>query len=403
MGDRQVQIGQTVYFSVTTTNTGNAPAEDIQVTDTLPYDLSYTPGSAVVEYSTGTTTAVDPSIIGSVLTWDFGTSSVLDPAEWLRIDFETEVLGTTTFGTATNVAQGDALDGGDVPVASVVASDSVLVTDPSVTVDKHLAAGQDEHIQVGETVTFDIVVHNDGTTRLDTIPLTDSYDPAYLEFVSATPSIDTTAVGTVGWMDITDTGTLAVDATMTVQVTFLAIAHPPTSQTWDMARASGVIDEYADPADDAEDTAFIAITNPQVSVDKTLAAGQDRVLALGESVTFDITVTNSGDTTLTTIPLEDAFDATALSYATAAPIPTTATAGTAHLERPHHPVRRLRARALRGRLGRVQRHRHRRVGHQHRDRTVERTRRVGRLPRRSKRHGDCRYLRSRRGLLREDG
>ncbi len=176
VGDRQVQIGQTVYFSVTTTNTGNAPAEDIQVTDTLPAGLGYTPGSAVVEYSTGTTAAVDPSVVGSVLTWDFGPASVLDPAEWLRIDFETEVLGTTTFGTAINTVQGDALDGGGVPVASVIASDSVLVTDPSVTVDKHLAPGQDAHIQVGELVTFDIVVTNDGTTRLETIPLSDTYD-----------------------------------------------------------------------------------------------------------------------------------------------------------------------------------------------------------------------------------
>ncbi len=95
-----------------------------------------------------------------------------------------------------------------------------------------------------------------------------------------------------------------------------------------MARTSGVIDEYTDSADDAEDTAYIAITNPQVSVNKTLAAGQDRVLALGESVSFDITVTNSGDTTLTTVPLVDTFDATRLSFASATPAPSTKAAGT---------------------------------------------------------------------------
>nr|MDA3936428.1 hypothetical protein [Actinomycetota bacterium] len=57
-------------------------------------------------------------------------------------------------------------------------------------------------------------------------------------------------------------------------------------------------------------------------LDKTIGAGEDPILALGESVSFDLTVTNSGDTTLTVVPVRDTFDNLNLAYASASPVPS---------------------------------------------------------------------------------
>ena len=38
---------------------------------------------------------------------------------------------------------------------------------------------------------------------------------------------------------------------------------------------------------------------------------------MGQSVLYDITLTNTGDTTLTTVPLTDTYDDAALTYSSA--------------------------------------------------------------------------------------
>lgn len=327
-GDTEIQIGQATEFEIVLSNTGDAPAESLVVTDTLPPNFGYVGGSALATYSTGTTLAIDPSSNGSVLVWDFGAASVLPAGESLTIAFELTAGVGTPLGTATNSAEGGALDGGLVPLASVTDTSTVLVTDPSVAIEKHRIAGQDPQIQVGQDVTFEIVVTNDGTTDITTLPLADSYDETYLEFSSASPSIDATAAGVLLWSDLASPADLPVGASTTVTVTFTAIANPPSLSTIDTATATGVIDQYGDPAPPVSDTDSIMITRPEISIAKAIGAGEDPILALGESVTFDIAVTNSGDTTLSVIPLTDTYDGTQLSYTTATPAPTSVATGT---------------------------------------------------------------------------
>ena len=46
-------------------------------------------------------------------------------------------------------------------------------------------------------------------------------------------------------------------------------------------------------------------------------AGQDTTIQVGQAVGFDLTVTNSGDQTLTVVPLADTFNSAHLTYSTA--------------------------------------------------------------------------------------
>ncbi len=320
-GDLELQAGQNAHFTVVLSNTGDASAFDPAITDALPTGLSYVAGSAViVDSSAGTTTTTDPTIIGSAATWSLGGTEVL-PGETVVITFEAHVELSAPTGVATNGISAVADDGAGEERGPVTDSDDVLVTRPEVAIDKHLAPGQDAHIQVGEQVSFEIVLTNTGTTAIDVLPLTDLFDPAYLDLVSAAPSSDSTSVGTVDWIDLTGAGSLAIGDATTVTVTFSAIGHPAVSSTTDTATVSGAIDEYSDPAPDVTDSAAIGITAPSVSIAKTLAAGQDPVFALGEPVVYDVAVTNTGDTTLAVVPVVDTFDSSALAFTDAMPAP----------------------------------------------------------------------------------
>jgi len=327
VGDTELQRVEQATYLVTLSNTGDDPAYAPVLVDTLPAGLTYVPGSSAITWSGPTTASVDPTVASPVLTWSL-PGAVVDPGDSLTLEFRASVDSDASFGMKTNNVEATAEDGGGGPYGPYTASADLLVTDPSVTLDKRLLPTQDPFVQVGQQVSFEIVVTNDGTTALDAVPLSDTYDTTYLSFTAAFPSADSTSTGRVDWVDLTGSGSLAVGESTTVTVTFDVIGHPPTSSTVDTATVSGAVDEYTDTAEDATDTALINITQPRVSLSKTLAAGQDTVFAIGEHVIYDIAVTNSGDSTLTTIPLVDTFDSTHLTYVTAMPAPDVAGANT---------------------------------------------------------------------------
>ncbi len=107
----------------------------------------------------------------------------------------------------------------------------------------------------------------------------------------------------------------------TVQLVLTAVgSHPPHTLT-DTATVTGAADENADPANDAIDTATVELTRGGVDVEKSLAAGQDPIVQVGQTVTYDITVTNTGDIDLATVPLADEFDSAVFAFTTATVAP----------------------------------------------------------------------------------
>jgi uncharacterized repeat protein (TIGR01451 family) len=71
------------------------------------------------------------------------------------------------------------------------------------------------------------------------------------------------------------------------------------------------------------------VTDPSVAITKSLAKGQPHTVGLGDRIRYTIVVTNTGDTSLVTVPLTDTYDRSALQYVSASPAPqATAPAGT---------------------------------------------------------------------------
>ncbi|MDZ4168464.1 MAG: isopeptide-forming domain-containing fimbrial protein [Coriobacteriia bacterium] len=333
-GDTHPQRTGTTSWRFTVTNVGDAAASSLTVTDTLPAGFSFVAGTASATWPTGSTSA-DPAVAGQTLT--FATGATLQPGQTLTLDFTSLVGAATPLGTAVNTAQATAVDGGSSPVpadASVwLAADTdaddtdtaqVRVTNPHVSVTKALSAGQDPVIQAGQTVRFDVVVTNSGDTTLTQVPLTETFDATRLEFVAVTaPSGAAGGALQASSYTFANVGQMAPGATATFTFTFRA--RGATGVAVDTVTVSGARDEFADPVPTATATANVLITAPSIAVAKTLSAGSPNPVRLGENVSFDIRVTNTGDTTVTTLPLTDLVDA-GLRYVSATVPPTSVTA-----------------------------------------------------------------------------
>jgi len=322
VGDETPQRGDTVDYRVTIHNGGNAPAYGVVVTDTVVSSkMAFVASSARVD---GAATA-DPVISGDTLFWDFGGAASLSPGEDLVLTYSMIVAGDAAAGEVPNTAVTDAKDGGGVLIGEESDDATITVTLPGVGVSKRLAEGQDAQIQIGETVTFDIVLENTGTTDVDALPLADTFDPTYLDFISASvaPANELPA-GTLTWDDL---GPLAAGDSLTVSVTFEAIGNPAGHTTVNGAAVRGATDENGDDVPGVSDDEPIDITRPDVSIVKALAEGQTPRVIIGDTVTFDITVENTGDTTLTVVPVEDTFLSAYLEYADSSIAPSSVTPG----------------------------------------------------------------------------
>lgn len=194
---------------------------------------------------------------------------------------------------------------------------------PDLSLSKTLVregAAADGIVRVDQPVSYTIAITNTGSTALTSVPLSDTYDPAYLEFVSADPAPDQTAEGALAWNDLTGDGSLAPGESLTVLVTFRAIAstaNQPAQQTINVAVVEGAQDEQGQTVPPREDDAPVRITNPQVGIAKTVAAPPDGLVRVGENVTFTIQIQNLGDTTLVTIPVRDIYEAEFLEFSSA--------------------------------------------------------------------------------------
>lgn len=102
---------------------------------------------------------------------------------------------------------------------------TVTIYSLDLRVEKTLTAPIDGPAGPGDAVTFNITVTNLSTVPLLTVPLTDQYDPFFLNYTSAAPPPDSAdeATGTLAWSDLTGPGDLAPGDSLSVQITFTAL------------------------------------------------------------------------------------------------------------------------------------------------------------------------------------
>ncbi|MDO9175101.1 MAG: hypothetical protein Q7V62_09865, partial [Actinomycetota bacterium] len=271
------------------------------------------------------------------MAWPLGAQ--LNPGDTLTINFDSLVSTTAPIGTVVNTATAGGTDavGSAIPAncGSWIAADTdafdrstapVRIVQPGVGVAKVLPVGGDNYAQVGQRVGFRLTVTNTGDTTLTAVPLTDTYNATDLQYFSASQAPSSAGGGTVQWNSF---GTIGPGASRSVTVTFTVLAQPASQVETDYASVTGVTDEFGHVVAATQDTATVTITRPAVSVAKTLHAGQDTTVQAGGTVTYDMTVTNTGDTTLTAVPLTDTYVTADLGFSSASVAPNSVAGGVA--------------------------------------------------------------------------
>ncbi|MEI7901194.1 MAG: DUF11 domain-containing protein, partial [bacterium] len=215
-------------------------------------------------------------------------------------------------GTGTNVAIWSP------PMADASTSSAPhTAVSPGFSTFKTLISPTDHPAALGERVTFQITVTNTGDVALGTVVLDDTYDTAILDFHSSTPPVSVLAGNQLTW---DNAGPIAVGGSTNVTVNFTAIRSTLPGVTTNTV-ISTVTEIHGVPVGSQTNQATVRVVLPATSLIKTLLYPSGRPAAVGETNVFTITVSNSGDYPLDTVPIEDTYDTSLLAFVGAEPPP----------------------------------------------------------------------------------
>jgi uncharacterized repeat protein (TIGR01451 family) len=279
-------VGDTITFTITLSNTGPDAATNVTVTDLLPAGLSFvsaTPSQGSYNSTTGL--------------WTVGTATTGTPPTLL---LQATVASPTPQTNTATISHTDQFDP-NTANNSASATETPQQTDLALT-----KTVSDSAPNVGDTITFTVTLSNNGPDPATNLTVQDLL-PAGLTFVSATPSQgnynSTTGVWTVG------TVTTATPQTLTIQAAVVS----PNPQTNTAAISHS--DQFDPNA--ANNSASVTET-PQQS-DLALAKTVDnRSPSVGQTITFTITLSNAGPTTATNVTVQDLLPA-GLTFVSATP------------------------------------------------------------------------------------
>ena len=204
---------------------------------------------------------------------------------------------------------------------SLFTAQSVLAQTDQIVVEKRLGRTSNV-VRVGEYLTFTIRVENRASFTVTQLPLRDDYNADILAYVDASPAPTsfTTGTGTqqIVWSDLTnDFGDLAPGQVVTVIVGFIA-EHPTpavvnSAEVYDVLGSGGGLPGAGSDSDPSESIGGSAPLHKQIAVGVTPTVGLP--------ITFTITITNDGYTTMTVAPLIEDYDPAFLQYSYAIPPP----------------------------------------------------------------------------------
>ncbi|MDP2401765.1 MAG: DUF11 domain-containing protein, partial [Actinomycetota bacterium] len=180
------------------------------------------------------------------------------------------------------------------------------ITAPSLSVRKIFSGTTRDVYQTGTPISFDIGIENTGDTTITHLPLIDEFDPAMLQFVSATPPVDSVTASTVGWTDLTSSlGDLAPGQTATVTVTFTAVGVGETVNTA-VVPDGAATDEFGDPVPgDRAERPFGIYSPDQLGLSKTADPPAGTILLPGDTITYFIAFSNTTGLAIPDVELLD--------------------------------------------------------------------------------------------------
>ena len=302
-----LEVGDVLTWTITVTNSGNADAEGLTLTDTL-----------VAVDEDGTTSNLDATVTpgeGVTLGQD-GTFTVPAAGNGTPSEVEFTATYTVTDGdkglTLKNTAT---VSDGDDDTEDPSGETENPVAERKVEITKELTkVGETEYdgtsmVNVGDELTYTITVKNTGNVDLTDVVVEDTLtvgDTTVTEGVNLScTDTDVTINGTTATI-----GSLAVDEPVTITATYTVKEADAEKEIVNTATVSG------DEIDDGDgDTEEVTVANPAVDMTKVLASATRDGTAIsdldtykaqvGDVLSYTITVTNEGNTELTNVEVKD--------------------------------------------------------------------------------------------------
>jgi uncharacterized repeat protein (TIGR01451 family) len=244
-GDGMPGAGETLNYVVQISNEGNEAALDMTFSDQLDPNTTLVPGSLRISNQLSPNLANDGSIRANLGTIPAGGS--------VDISYQAIINSPLPDGVTTIENQGF-FNGSNIPnPIPTDAPDTVVLQDSTVTIvapqpvgalalSKQVERTDDTPFAVGDTVNFTIRITNTGETTIVELPLVDTYETTYLEYVSATPAPDQTTPGSITWNDLTRTaGNLSPGESISISVVFTALQA--TEETVNVAAIQQALDD----------------------------------------------------------------------------------------------------------------------------------------------------------------
>ncbi len=195
------------------------------------------------------------------------------------------------------------------------ATANVQSTAPVMRVIKSLKKPFDGVAIPGEQLEYEIAVSNPGPTILLTAILTDTFDLSCMSYVSSSYPLSGAGPGSLSW----NVAPIMPGEIKKIKVFFNATGACNPGKN--IASGNGM-DENAVAVAAAPDTALVIVANPKMTVDKALVSPVSGPIFVGDTLTYNITVTNTGTSIISLIPLSDQYSDYFMKYVSASPAAT---------------------------------------------------------------------------------
>ncbi|PEQ08676.1 DUF7507 domain-containing protein [Bacillus toyonensis] len=285
-------IGDIVTYTIAVTNTGNTPASATVLTDGLGAGASFIQNSVTI--NNVPQPGLDPSL-GIHL-------ADISPGDTVFITFQAQILAIPPSGTLTNNALVNyeyTVNPNQSPaVGSTITNTTVTpIIDPTLSINKTVNS---TFATIGDTLTFTSTITNSGNTTANNVIFTDLI-PNGTTFIPNSFTINGTTIPNANPQNGINIGNMNSNASVTLsfQVNITTLPNPNPIPNKSSLQYSFIVDINEPPVSRTvkSNKTFTQVNTASVIATKTASSA---FAAVGDTITYTTTLTNSGNTAANT-------------------------------------------------------------------------------------------------------